>query len=137
MPLTDRLTVLIDPQDNRSLMAARVGDGIPTTERLRAAVHLWHTDPELRERIDAAAADLRRRRLAERPGRADQVKAELVLGPELHQALSYARAVDRIPATERIRAVVQLWQTDPVLRGHIDAAAAGRRQSRRRPAQTA
>ena len=51
---------------HRALAQARVEDGIPASERVRAAVHQWQQDPQFRAAVDELAAELRRQRFADR-----------------------------------------------------------------------
>ena len=37
----ERLTLFLDDRDNRSLSSARIKDGLPAADRIRAAVLLW------------------------------------------------------------------------------------------------
>ena len=49
MSHTDRLTVFLDDRDNRALRSARIKDGVPAADRIRAAVQLWqHGGPASR-----------------------------------------------------------------------------------------
>ena len=41
MPSPERLTLFLDDRDNRSLSSARIKDGLPAADRIRAAVQLW------------------------------------------------------------------------------------------------
>ena len=126
-----RITFFLDQQVNRLLILARADDRVPAAERIRAALRLWHGDPELRRRIDELAGTLRRTRLAAPPSDAQLVKLTFSLEPELLQALALARAEDRIPAVERIRAALQLWNSDTSVHGQVDQLAVILFQSRR------
>jgi len=54
---SERLSITTTRAQIDALRRARLGDGIQATARLRAMIDLWMRDPELRDRIDAAAAD--------------------------------------------------------------------------------
>ena len=92
MSHTDRLTVFLDDRDNRALRSARIKDGAPASDRIRAAVqlwqqggpvadrinsraaservraalHLWQQDPQFRVAVDDLAAELRLQKFADR-----------------------------------------------------------------------
>lgn len=131
MSAIERFTFFLDEQDNRPLSAARIRDGLPASDRIRAAVQLWQQGGSVAERINRRAAELRRDRV---PGRAPvggrRVKVSLVLGVTVHRALAQARIEDGIPASERVRAAMQLWQQDPEFRVAVDALAAELRRQR-------
>ena len=63
----ERLTLFLDDRDNRSLSSARIKDGLPAADRIRAAVQLWQQGSAVAEQINNRAADLRRERLARNP----------------------------------------------------------------------
>ena len=60
MSHTDRLTVFLDDRDNRALRSARINDGVPASDRIRAAVQLWQQGGPASDRINSRAANLRR-----------------------------------------------------------------------------
>ena len=64
MSHTDRLTVFLDDRDNRALRTARINDGAPASDRIRAAVQLWQQGGLVTDGINSRAANLRRERLA-------------------------------------------------------------------------
>ena len=131
MPTIDRITLNLTEQDNRLLGSARAEDGIPATERIRAGMQLWAENEQLRQRIDQLAAGLRRGRLTDRSDVTRRpIKFTVVLGEDMHRALAYARVTDSIPATERIRAVLQLWAQDTQMRELIDQLAGELRRGR-------
>ena len=61
-----KVSVVLGEAAHRALAQARIEDGIPAAERIRAAVHRWQTDPQFRAAVDELAADLRRQRFADR-----------------------------------------------------------------------
>ena len=61
-----KVSVVLGEAAHRALAQARIEDGIPAAERIRAAVHQWQTDPRFRAAVDELAADLRRQRFADR-----------------------------------------------------------------------
>lgn len=126
----ERLTLFLDDQDNRSLSSARVKDGLPAADRIRAAVQLWQQGSDAADLINDRAADLRRTRLARNAGSQRQIKVSVVLGETTHRALALARIEDGIPAAERVRAAVHQWQQDPQFRAAVDELAAELRQQR-------
>lgn len=126
---TDRITLNLTEQDNRLLTSARAEDGLPATERVRAGLQLWARDQTFRHRIDRLAADLRHGRLTE-PVVERPVKVTVVLGQDLRRELAYARATDGLPATERIRAALQLWSQETDIRERIDQLAGELRRGR-------
>ena len=122
------LTLHLEHQVNGWLVHARADDGTPATERIRAGLNLWQTDPALTERIDAQAAAMRRDSPPQASGR---VKLRITLDAAIRRQLVDARAADRIPTAVRVRAVVQLWHDDPKIRELIDTKAAELRHQRR------
>ena len=126
-----RLTFFLDDQDNRPLTVARGQDGLPASDRIRAAVQLWQQGGPVADRIDELAAELRRTRLTHespKPGR--RTKITLDLGADRRRALAQARVDDGIPAAERVRAALQIWQRDPGFRAEVDKLAAELREHR-------
>ena len=61
-----KVSVVLGETTHRALAQARVEDGIPAAERVRAAVHQWQQDPDFRVAVDELAAELRRQRFADR-----------------------------------------------------------------------
>lgn len=126
-----RLTFFLDDQDNRTLMVARSQDGLPASDRIRAAVQLWLQGGPVTTRIDDLAAELRRTRLArDATPAARRIKISLDLGADRLRGLAQARIDDGIPAAERVRAALQLWQDDPEFRAEVDGLAAELRSGR-------
>lgn len=131
MSAIERFTFFLDEQDNRPLSAARTRDGLPASDRIRAAVQLWQQGGSVAERINRRATELRRNRVPGRaPAGARRIKVSLVLGATTHRALAQARIEDGVPASERVRAAVQLWQQDPQFQASVDALAAELRRQR-------
>jgi len=131
MSHTDRLTVFLDDRDNRALRSARIKDGVPAADRIRAAVQLWQHGGPVTDRINSRAANLRRERLARNAvGAERQIKVSVVLGEVTHRALAQARIEDSVPASERVRAALHLWQQDPQFRVAVDELAAELRRQR-------
>ena len=127
----ERLTLFLDDRDNRSLSSARIKDGLPAADRIRAAVQLWQQGSGVADLINDRAADLRRTRLARNAtGTQRQIKVSVVLGETTHRALAQARVEDGIPAAERVRAAVHQWQQDPQFRAAVDELAAELRRQR-------
>lgn len=56
------------------------------------------------------------------------------LPQEHHRQLAIARAEDKTPATDRLRAIVRLWSTDQDLRGRIDTRCGELRHTPKNPA---
>ena len=126
-----RLTFFLDDQDNRSLKVARTRDGLPASDRIRAAVQLWLQGGPAMSRIDRLAADRRQARKAQdSPPVPDRTKISLDLGADRIRALALARVEDGIPAAERVRAALQLWEQDAAFRAEVDALAAELRRNR-------
>jgi hypothetical protein len=131
MPSPERLTLFLDDRDNRSLSSARIKDGLPAADRIRAAVLLWQQRSLATEQINNRAEDLRRTRLARNAtGRERQIKVSVILGEATQRALAQARIEDGIPASERVRAAVHQWQQDPQFRAAVDELAAELRRQR-------
>jgi len=131
MSHTDRLTVFLDDRDNRALRTARINDGVPAADRVRAAVQLWQQGGPAAERINSRAANLRRDRLARNAISGERkIKVSVVLGEVTHRALAQARVEDSVPASERVRAALDLWQQDPQFRVAVDELAAELRRQR-------
>lgn len=127
-----RLTFFLDEQDNRSLKAARTQDGVPASDRIRAAVQLWLQGGPTMSRIDRLAAELRQaRKTHDSASSPDRTKMSLDLGADRLRALALARVDDGIPAAERVRAALQLWEQDPAFRAAVNALAAELRRTRR------
>lgn len=59
-------------------------------------------------------------------GRRWAARASLTLTAEQKQALDIARALDGIPDTARIRAMISLWQDDERIRARVDKLARSR-----------
>ena len=53
-------------------------------------------------------------------------RASLTLTAEMKRALDMARAIDGIPDTARIRAMISLWQDDERLRARVNKLAKSR-----------
>ncbi len=131
MPSPERLTLFLDDRDNRSLSSARIKDGLPAADRIRAAVQLWQQGSAVADLINNRAADLRRARLARNStSRERQIKVSVVLGEITHRALALARIEDGIPAAERVRAALHQWQQDPQFQAAVDELAAELRRQR-------
>lgn len=131
MSAIERFTFFLDDQDNKPLSTARVRDGLPASDRIRAAMQLWQQGGHVAERINRRAGELRRDRAAgQRPAGSRQIKVSLVLGVTTHRALAQARIEDGIPASVRVRAAMQHWQQDPEFRDTVDALAAELRRQR-------
>ena len=131
MPSPERLTLFLDDRDNRSLSSARIKDGLPASDRIRAAVQLWQQRSPATEQINNRAADLRRARLTrDANGKQRQIKVSVILGEATHRALAQARLDDGVPASERVRAAVHQWQQDPQFRAAVDELAAELRRQR-------
>jgi len=127
----ERLTLFLDDRDNRSLSSARIRDGLPAADRIRAAVLLWQQGSPAAEQINSRAEDLRRTRLARNAiDKGRQIKVSVILGEATHRALAQARVEDGIPASERVRAAVHQWQQDPQFRAAVDELAADLRRQR-------
>ena len=127
-----RLTFFLDDQDNRSLKIARTQDGVPASDRIRAAVQLWLQGGPTMSRIDRLAAELRQTRKTHDSTRAPgRTKMSLDLGADRLRALALARVDDGIPAAERVRAALQLWEQDPAFRAAVNTLAAELRRSGR------
>ena len=122
MSTPQSITMFLDQSANSRLVLARANDQVPASGRIRAALDLWHTDPELHQRIDALAKQLRTDRLAAGPSGDAQVKISVAVGKTMRHHLGVARA-DGVPASERIRAALHLWDTDQHIRGRIDELA--------------
>jgi hypothetical protein len=131
MPNIDRLTLFLDDRDNRPLSSARIKDRIPAADRIRAAVQLWQQGGPVAERINCQAAELRRDRLTRDAAGGDRrIKVSVILGEVTHRALALARVEDGIPASERVRSALKLWQQDPEFRQAVDQLAAELRSQR-------
>jgi hypothetical protein len=131
MPHIDRLTLFLDDRDNRTLSSARVKDRVPAADRIRAAVLLWQKGGPTADRINSQAADLRRDRLTREAATGERrIKVSVVLGELTHRALALARIDDGIPASERVRSALKLWQQDPEYRQAVDQLAAELRRRR-------
>jgi len=127
----ERLTLFLDDRDNRSLSSARIKDGLPAADRIRAAVQLWQQRSPATEQINRRAEDLRRTRLARNAiDKGRQIKVSVILGEATQRALAQARIEDCIPASERVRAAVHQWQQDPQFRAAVDELAAELRRQR-------
>lgn len=133
MSATDpRLTFFLDDQDHRTLMVARSQDGLPASDRIRAAVQLWQQGGPATARIDDLAGELRRTRLTRDASPAGRrIKISMDLGVDRLRALAQARVDDGIPAAERVRAALQWWQHDPEFRTEVDTLAGQLRHARR------
>lgn len=57
--LDKRLNLILTTEQRRWLMQGRVDDDIDANSRIRAMIQLWHTDKELRERVDQLAHEMR------------------------------------------------------------------------------
>src|SRR6476620_8471489 len=91
MPPPERLTLFLDDRDNRSLSSARIKDGLPAADRIRAAVQLWQQGSPVTEQINSRAEGLRRARLArDATGTERQIKVSVILGESTHRALAQA-----------------------------------------------
>lgn len=131
MPNIDRLTLFLDDRDNRPLSSARIQDRIPASDRIRAAVQLWQQGGPVAERINSRALELRRTRLTREAASGERrIKVSVILGEATHRALAQARIEDGIPAAERVRAALKLWQQDPEFRESVDQLAAELRRRR-------
>jgi Mlc titration factor MtfA (ptsG expression regulator) len=61
-----KVSVILGEVTHQALALARISDGIPAAERVRAALHQWQQDPQFRAAVDELAAELRRQRFADR-----------------------------------------------------------------------
>ena len=126
MSIANTLTWEIPQELHRQLLIARAGDKIPATDRVRAMVRLWSTDPSVRRLIDDHCGELTHT--------AQDSDAKLGVsfdGPELPRELAMARSADGITTTERIRAALDLWVADEHFRAAVDQKAARLRADRR------
>lgn len=57
--LDKRLNLILTTEQRKWLMQGRVDDDIDANSRIRAMIQLWHTDEELRERVDQLAHEMR------------------------------------------------------------------------------
>ena len=131
MPNIDRLTLFLDDRDNRPFISARIKDRIPAADRIRAAVQLWQEGGPVAERINSQAVELRHTRLTREAASGERrIKVSVILGEAAHRALAQARIEDGIPAAERVRAALKLWQQDPEFRESVDQLAAELRRRR-------
>jgi len=62
-----KVSVILGAATHQALALARIRDGIPAAERVRAALHQWQQDPQFRVAVDELAGELRRERFANRP----------------------------------------------------------------------
>ena len=62
-----KVSVILGAATHQALALARIRDGIPAAERIRAALHQWQQDPQFRVAVDELAGELRRERFANRP----------------------------------------------------------------------
>lgn len=62
-----KVSVILGAATHQALALARIRDGIPAAERVRAALHQWQQDPQFRAAVDELAGELRRERFANRP----------------------------------------------------------------------
>lgn len=62
-----KVSVILGAETHQALALARIRDGVPAAERVRAALHQWQQDPQFRAAVDELAGDLRRERFASRP----------------------------------------------------------------------
>lgn len=121
-----RMTVTLAAADSRRLIRARGDDGVPASQRIRAAVQLWRDDQGVRAQIDAAAAAARAARFQPSPADAavaKKVKVTVLMDAAVLRDLWAARSQDKVSTAARIRAAVGLWSTDSELRTRIDATA--------------
>ena len=130
MSTPQSITMFLDQSANSRLVLARAGDQVPATGRIRAMLDLWHSDPDLHEKINALAKQLRADRLAAGPTKDAQVKISVAIGKDMRHHLGVARA-DGVPASERIRAALHLWDTDQQIRDRIDELARKNHASRK------
>lgn len=61
-----KLTLALSADRAKDLTRGRADDQIPVATRIRAALTLWESDQQIRRRIDQAASELRRARMAAR-----------------------------------------------------------------------
>lgn len=131
MPDPTRITIHLSTPDSRRLIQARAQDAVPASHRVRASLELWSTDSEIRQLIDARAAVARAERRATMSAAARDTKITVFLDPALLKELRLARAEDDIPMTERVRAALHLWMSDPAVGGRINELAAAMNAARR------
>lgn len=123
MPTPQSITLYLEQSANSRLTLARAHDQVPASGRIRAALHLWHTDPALKKTINDLAKQLRANRLAAGPTNDAQVKLSVSIGEAMREHLGVARSLDAVPASERIRAVLLLWDGDADVRDRINELA--------------
>jgi len=98
----ERLTLFLDDRDNRSLSSARIKDGLPAADRIRAAVQLWQQGSAVADLINNRAADLRRARLARNStSRERQIKVSVAALHQWQQDPQFQAAVDELAAELR------------------------------------
>ena len=68
-----KVSVILGELTHQALALARIRDGIPAAERVRAALHQWQQDPQFRVAVDEMAAELRRERFANKASRSPAI----------------------------------------------------------------
>lgn len=132
-PTTYKLTIHLDPEVNLALLTARVADRVPASDRIRAGLQLWSTDDTLRKRIDHAARTHTGPALAT----IERRKVTVSLDLDLREKLANARISDAVPASERLRTLLELWMSDQSFRDQVDQLASQLRAGRlHQPATT-
>ena len=120
-PFGVNTTLTLPRAMKRALDLARADDGIDNTRRVRAMIELWRDNTNVRRSIEKIARE-----------RALQVvtidtRIAITMQRALLRDLNIARADDGIENTTRIRAVIELWQTNERIRTMIDGLAAKHR----------
>jgi len=120
-PFGVNTTLTLPRAMKRALDLARADDGIDNTRRVRAMIELWRDNTNVRRSIEKIARE-----------RALQVvtidtRIAITMQRALLRDLNLARADDGIENTTRIRAVIELWQTNQRIRTMIDGLAAKHR----------
>lgn len=133
MPTPQSITLYLEQSANSRLTLARAHDQVPASGRIRAALHLWHTDPALQKTVNDLAKHLRAGRLAAGPTDDAQVKLSVSIGEAMREHLGVARSLDSVPASERIRAVLLLWDGDVDIRDRINQLARSNHATRKDP----
>lgn len=57
---TERVSLLLTPEDAKELKRARIEDGIDANKRIRAMISLWRSSEAHRKRVDTRAKQYRR-----------------------------------------------------------------------------
>lgn len=114
-----RMTPELTPAQRDALTAGRAGDGVAAQQRLRALIAVWRQDTQLRKAAlqialkDGATIDVRSGH------RRYTVRLTLVLDDSSHDALLSAKQSDGTDAAPIIRALIDLWISDPGLQQRV------------------